>query len=112
MHDPSLSHKRPRFGCFCGTFSPSCRQIRSTALVVHDPASRRSQQRCDFPVAVAAVLPGELDDVGGQPFFVTLAPRPLALRRAMLSERPADPALRQSQLRPDMVDAGAATRGA
>jgi len=26
--DPSLSQRRPRFGCFCGTFSPSRRQIR------------------------------------------------------------------------------------
>lgn len=49
-------------------------------LVVHDPASRRSQQDCDLPVALAAVLPGRLDDVGGQPFFVIIAPRPLALR--------------------------------
>ena len=44
--------------------------------------------------------------------FVIMAPRPLALRRAVLPEHPADPALGQSQLRPDMVDAGAATRGA
>ena len=27
-HDPSLSQRRPRFGCFIGTFSPSRRQIR------------------------------------------------------------------------------------
>jgi len=31
-HDPSLSHSRPRLGCFTGTFSPSRRQIRSTRL--------------------------------------------------------------------------------
>ena len=30
MHDPSFSHSRPRRGCFCGTFRPSRRQIRST----------------------------------------------------------------------------------
>jgi hypothetical protein len=71
-----------------------------------------TQQRCDLPVAVAAVLPGQLDDVGGQAFFVIMAPRPLALRRAMLPEHPADPALGQFQLRPDMVDAGAAARRA
>ena len=28
MHDPSLSQRRPRFGCFFGTFSPSRRQMR------------------------------------------------------------------------------------
>jgi hypothetical protein len=49
-------------------------------LVVHGPASRRSQQGCDLLVAVAAMLPGQLDDVGGQPFFVIMVPRPLALR--------------------------------
>ena len=40
MHDPSFSHSRPRRGCFCGTFRPSRRQIRSTRLrfTVH-PAS-------------------------------------------------------------------------
>ena len=30
MQDPSLSHRRPRFGCLAGTFSPSRRQIRAT----------------------------------------------------------------------------------
>ena len=29
MHDPSFSHRRARFGCRAGTFSPSRRQIRS-----------------------------------------------------------------------------------
>ena len=41
MHDPSLSQSRPLFGCFCGTFSPSRRQIRSTRLsFTTQPASR------------------------------------------------------------------------
>ena len=31
-HEPSANHSRPRLGCFVGTFSPSCRQIRSTRL--------------------------------------------------------------------------------
>ena len=31
-HEPSLSHNRPRLGCFCGTFRPSCRHNRSTRL--------------------------------------------------------------------------------
>ena len=30
--EPSLSHNRPRLGCFRGTFSPSLRQSRSTRL--------------------------------------------------------------------------------
>ncbi len=30
--DPSLNHKRPRFGCFLGTFNPSRRHRRSIRL--------------------------------------------------------------------------------
>jgi hypothetical protein len=38
-----LSQSRPRFGCLCGTFSPSGRQIRSTRLAfTRQPASRSS----------------------------------------------------------------------
>ena len=41
MHEPSVNHRRPRFGCFWGTFSPSRRQIRSTRLsLTSQPASR------------------------------------------------------------------------
>ena len=32
MYDPSFSHRRPRVGCFNGTFSPSRRQMRPTRL--------------------------------------------------------------------------------
>ncbi len=32
IHEPSFNHRRPRFGCRWGTFSPSRRQIRSTRL--------------------------------------------------------------------------------
>ena len=42
MHDPSLSHSRPRFGCRSGTFSPSCLQIRSTRLCFTPQPSMRS----------------------------------------------------------------------
>lgn len=61
---------------------------------------------------VSIGLTAPLDDIGSQAFFIILAPRPLALRRAMLSEHPADPTLGQLQLRSNVVDAGAATRGA
>ena len=42
MHDPSLSHSRPLFGCRSGTFSPSCLQIRSTRLCFTPQPSMRS----------------------------------------------------------------------
>ena len=50
-HDPSLSHRRPRLGCFIGTFSPSRRQSRGCtgSLCGHtaSPATRwrRSTRR-------------------------------------------------------------------
>jgi hypothetical protein len=57
--EPSASHSRPRLGCFCGTFSPSRRQMRST-LVVHKPTGS-SQQRRDSAVAI----PEEDDPIAG-----------------------------------------------
>jgi hypothetical protein len=80
-------------------------------LGVDDPA-RSAQQLGDLAVAVPAVPPSELDDVGGEPFLVVPAPRDLALRRAMLAERRAGATLGDPELPADMLDAGAATRGA
>ena len=54
----------------------------------------------------------KLDDVGGEPLRILVSRRNAALRRAMLSEHPADPALGHFQLGTNMVDAGAAARGA
>ena len=43
MHDPSFNHSRLRLGCFCGTFSPSRRQIRSICFqFTVQPALRSS----------------------------------------------------------------------
>ena len=76
-----------------GTFSPSRRQIRSTRLsLTIQPAARSSA--ADPAIAVAAVLAGQRDDVGGQPLFVVSAPRHLALRRAMLPEHRGRPGAR------------------
>jgi hypothetical protein len=55
---------------------------------------------------------GELEDVGGELFLVVPAPRKLALRRAMLAERGAGAALGDLELVANVLDAGAATRGA
>ena len=41
VQEPSLRHRRPRFGCLAGTFSPSRRHRRSTRLsLTCQPASR------------------------------------------------------------------------
>src|SRR4051794_16600164 len=55
-------------------------------LVVDQPA-RLLQQPGDLAIAIAAVLPGQCDGVGSEPLFVFTAPRYLALRRTVLSER-------------------------
>src|SRR5439155_5265432 len=85
MHDPSFSHRRPRLGCLAGTFSPSRRQIRSTRLSLTSQPAWRSKLG-DLAIAVAAILPDQLDDVGRQPCLVVSTVRDLALRRAMLTE--------------------------
>ena len=80
-------------------------------LVIDQP-TRIPQQRRDLAVAVAAVLPGKLDNVGGQLFFIFMAPRYPALCRAMLPERRAGATLGDMQMMSDMLDTGTATRGA
>jgi hypothetical protein len=72
----------------------------------------RTQHLCDLPIAKAAVPPGQLADVRGQPLLIVWSPRNPPLGGPMLSEHPADPPLGQSQLASNMVDASAAARGA
>ena len=81
-------------------------------FVADRPARRRSQKLGDLPVAVAAVLASEFDNVGSQLLFVLPPRRDTALRRAVLSEHPADPALGHVQLASNMIDGRTATRGA
>lgn len=97
---------------FGGNFQPLAPPDPFDPLVVDDPAGGRSQKLRNFPIAVAAILTGELNDVGGQPFFVISPRRYPSLRRTVLSEHTADPSLGQFQLRSNMVNAGSATRGA
>ena len=41
--EPSFSQSLPRFGCFCGTFSPSRRQIRGARLAFTAQPAQRSR---------------------------------------------------------------------
>jgi hypothetical protein len=66
----------------------------------------------DLAVAVAAVLPGKLDNIGGETLLVVTAARDLALRRAMLPERRTGATLGDMQLRSHLLNTGTATRGA
>src|SRR5919112_6086510 len=81
-------------------------------LVVDHPARGRAQQLGDLAVAITAVLARERDEVGGELSLVIPAPRELALGRTMVTERGAGAALGDLELVSDMLDAGAASRGA
>jgi len=94
-----------------GDFQPLASPDPLDPFVVDQPAGS-AQQLGDFAIAVAAILPGQLNDVVGQPRFIVTAPRDLALRRAMLAERRASTTLGNRQRSSNMLDAGAATRGA
>ena len=111
MHDPSASQSLARLGCLLGTFSPSRRQDALDPLVVDYPA-RLAQQFGDLAIAVAAVLPGKLDNIGRETLLVVTTARDLALCRAMLPERRTGATLGDMQLRSDLLNAGTVTRGA
>ena len=80
-------------------------------LVVDCPA-RLAQQFGDLAIAITAVLPSKLDNIGGETLLVRTTARDLALRRAMLPERRTGATLGDLQPRSDLLNAGTATRGA
>ena len=100
------------FGLLDGDLQPLAPPDPLDPLVVDNPAGSRSQQFRDLPIAIAAKLPGQLDDVGGQQRLIGTAPRDLALRRAMLTERRTGTTLGDMQPRSDLLNAGTPTRGA
>lgn len=80
-------------------------------LVIDEPACM-PEQRGDLAIAVAAVLAGKLNDIGGQTLLV-ISPRwHLALRRAMLSERRTGAALGDVKLTSNMLNTNATAGGA
>src|SRR5262249_60737140 len=84
---------------------------RLAPLVVDCPA-RLAQQFGDLAIAIAAVLPSKLDNIGGETLLVLTTARDLALRRAMLPERRTGATLGDMQLHSHLLNAGTATRGA
>src|SRR6516225_240204 len=111
MHDPSASQSLPRLGCLWGTFSPLALPDTLDPFVVDRPA-RMAQQFGDLAIAITAVLPGKLDNIGGETLLVLTTARDLALCRAMLPERRTGATLGHMQLRSHPLNAGTATRGA
>src|SRR5947208_6184080 len=106
-----IQPQTPALGLFGRDLQPLAPPDPLDPLIVDQPAGP-AQQLGDLAIAVAAILPRQLDDVGGQPRFVLTAPRDLALRRAMLPESRTSAALGDRQHASNMLDAGAATRGA
>jgi hypothetical protein len=74
--------------------------------------ARLAQELGDLAIAITAVLPGTLDNIGCETLLVVTTPRDLALCRAMLPERRTGATLGDMQLRSDLLNVGTATRGA
>jgi hypothetical protein len=98
-------------GLLMGNLQPLTLPDTLDPLVVDYPA-RLAQELGDLAIAIAAVLPGKLDNIGGETLLVVTTARDLALRRAMLPERRTGATLGDMQLRSDLLNAGTATRGA
>jgi len=112
-HARSITEPEPAaFGLFGGDFQPLAPPDPLDPLIVDDPAYRRSQHLSDLTIAIAAILAGQFDDVGGQPFLVVWPRGNAALRGSVLSEHAANPSLGQLQLGSNIVDAGPAARRA
>ena len=103
MQDPSASQSLP--------LQPLTLPDTLDPLVVDCPA-RLAQQPGDLAIAIATVLPGKLDNIGGETPLVVTTARGLALCRAMLPERRTGATLGDMQLRSHLLNAGTATRGA
>ena len=99
------------FGLFMGDLQPLTPPDPFHPPIADRPA-RLTQQGSDLAIAIAAILAGQFDCVGCQLFGILLAPRDLALRRAVLPERRAGATLGDVQIPSDMLDAGATARGA
>src|SRR2546429_4186133 len=74
-------------GLLMGNLQPLTLPDTLDPLVVDCPA-RLAQQRGDLAIAVAAVLPGKLDNIGGVRSLVVPTPRGPALRLAQLPASP------------------------
>jgi hypothetical protein len=100
------------FGLFGRDFQPLAPPDLLDPLVVDDPACRCPKRLRDLPIAITAMLAGEFDKVGGQPFLVVSPRGNAASGGPVLPEHPTNPALGQFQLGSNVINAGATARGA
>ncbi len=80
-------------------------------LMVHTPACV-VEQTGDCPVAIAAILARQLDDVCGQLTFIAPALWNLSLLRTVLTKSAASAAFGYAEVLPDLINALATTRRA
>ena len=100
------------FGLLLRNLQPLTPPDPLNPLVVDYPACLIPQHPRNLAIAIAAILSGQLNDVGGQPLLVFRAPQYLTLRRAMLAERRTSAALGDMQVMSDVLDTGTPARGA
>ena len=70
------------------------------------------QKSGNATIAIAAILPGQLDHVGDKALFVFSAPWNMALCGAMLTKHTTGTAFRNTQLVTHLINATPTTRGA
>jgi hypothetical protein len=85
-----------------------CPQTTRGALMIYVPAAVIQHAR-DHTIAVSSEIFRQRDNILGQPFFIRQATWHLALRRTMLAECAANPALRYAEGLPHMINAQTAT---
>ncbi len=101
----------PALGLLVRNLQPLASPDPVHPLDPHHPA-RPLQHHRDPAIAIATILGGKGNDVGGQGRLVIGCSGDLALRRSMLTQNPACPSFGDTQFRHHMINAGPATRGA
>ena len=95
-------------GLFLWDFKPLPSPNPFYALMIYVPAAVIQHAR-DHTIAVSSELFRQRDNILGQSLFIRQATWHLALRRTMLAECAADPALRYAEGLPHMINAQTAT---
>ena len=101
----------PALGLLVRNLQPLASPDPLDPLAVHRPAGSMQHRRY-ATIAVAAILGGKRDDVGGQRRFIIRSGGVLALRRSKLAQNQAGPSLGHAKFGNHMIHAGTATRGA
>ena len=103
--------KSPLLRLFHWHFQPLSPPQSLNALVVNLPTCI-SQQRGDPTIAISAILTGQLDHVGHQPFFIRATNWYLTLSGSVLPQNATSAAFRDIQLSTNTINASTATSGA